>query len=284
MITGIHILLTYSCTKECQHCFLFSHPRACGTFTINRLTDLFLQVKEIPSLEWVFFEGGEPFLFYPLLLEGLRQVPFLHKGVVTNSYWATTLHDALLWLRPLKDAGLENLTLSDDPFHHQGEDPLFQYALAAAKELGIQVETIVLKKPTPLNYKESGVMFRGRAALQLTEGLPLEEGKVFTSCPYEQLINPNRLHVDPYGNLHLCQGLLLGSLKKASLFSLLKGYQPWKHPIVKTLLKGGPALLASQGGLCKGRYVDACQLCFIARSSLIKIYPQWLAPRQVYGL
>ncbi len=284
MITGMHILLTYSCTEECDHCFLFSSPRALGTFTRHSLQDLFLQMKELSGLEWVFFEGGEPFLFYPLLLEGLRQASSYRTGVVTNAYWATTLSDALLWLRPLKDEGLELLTVSDDPFHHS-EDQLDRVskALEAAEELGIEGERITLKRPTPSNFKESGVMFRGRAAEKLVEGLPHEEEKVFTSCPYEDLGDPKRLHIDPYGNLHLCQGLLLGSTKEVSLYRLLKEYDHKTHPLVGPLLEGGPALLARQVGI-KGRYVDACHLCYEVRRSLLAEYPKSLGPRQVYGL
>ena len=33
MITGIHILLSYACTNQCDHCFVFSSPQAKGTFT-----------------------------------------------------------------------------------------------------------------------------------------------------------------------------------------------------------------------------------------------------------
>ena len=33
MLTGIHFLLTYSCTSECDHCFLYCSPNAKGTFT-----------------------------------------------------------------------------------------------------------------------------------------------------------------------------------------------------------------------------------------------------------
>jgi len=37
MLTGIHILLTYKCTLECDHCFLYSNPRAQGTMTIQQI-------------------------------------------------------------------------------------------------------------------------------------------------------------------------------------------------------------------------------------------------------
>ncbi len=33
----IHILLTYGCTFECDHGFLFCSPRSAGTFTRDRI-------------------------------------------------------------------------------------------------------------------------------------------------------------------------------------------------------------------------------------------------------
>ena len=31
-------------------------------------------------------------------------------------------------------------------------------------------------------------------------------------------------------------------------------------------------------------YVDECHLCFLARKALLQRFPQYLAPKQVYGL
>lgn len=285
MLTGMHILLTYSCTDECDHCFLYSHPKASGSFTHHRLQDLFLQLEDVVTLEWIFFEGGEPFLFYPLLLEGLKRASAYRRGIVTNAYWATTLNDALLWLRPLRDAGLVNLTVSDDPFHNKVDDmDRASHALEAAKELGIEGERITLERPTVENDRESGVMFRGRAAHQLIEGLPKERGRLFTSCPHENLQDPDRLHVDPYGNIHLCQGLLIGNNRKRPIYQLLNHFDPKTHPVVSPLLSGGPAQLAREEGLEEGEYVDACHLCFEVRRLLLDRYPQYLGPRQVYGM
>ena len=69
MITGIHILLTYQCTGECDHCFLHCGPQREGTFTLRQLRELLLEIKKLGSIDTVYFEGGEPFLFYAVLLE-----------------------------------------------------------------------------------------------------------------------------------------------------------------------------------------------------------------------
>ena len=72
MVTGLHILLTYRCTLECDHCFVYGGPEARGTFTLDRVREVLDQAVDVPTLEWIYFEGGEPFLYYPVMLETLR--------------------------------------------------------------------------------------------------------------------------------------------------------------------------------------------------------------------
>ena len=64
MPTGIHVLLTYRCTYRCDHC--------AGAFTIPQLRILFDEIGRIGTIQTVYFEGGEPFLHYATLLEGVR--------------------------------------------------------------------------------------------------------------------------------------------------------------------------------------------------------------------
>ena len=45
----------------------------------------------------------------PLLLEGLKlaRARGLRTGVVTNCYWATSVEDAVQWLRPIAELGVD---------------------------------------------------------------------------------------------------------------------------------------------------------------------------------
>ena len=119
MLTGIHILLTLKCTKECDHCFLHCGPGREATFTIGQLRTLISQIKELETVNIVYFEGGEPFLFYPLLLEslGMVQAAGFDAGIVTNGYWATSVEVGVQWLRPIRDLGVLDFSISDDEFH-----------------------------------------------------------------------------------------------------------------------------------------------------------------------
>lgn len=299
MLTGIHILLTYTCNFECDHCFLYCSPRVGGTFTLNELRQIVNEAKEIGTIEWIYFEGGEPFLYYPLMLKGIelsREAGF-KAGVVTNAYGAISDEDADLWLRPMADVGLSYLSVSDDAFHSaEEEDNPAKRASKAAKKLNIPTSPICIEKPVvdamPGDGLEKGdpvisggAMFKGRAVEKLTPGLPRRSCAKFIECPHEDLRNPSRVHIDSYGNVQLCQGISMGNAWETSLSSLVKSYDSDSHPICGPIAKGGPALLAKEYDLeHEDEYVDECHFCYLLRLTLIDRFPQYLAPRQVYGL
>jgi organic radical activating enzyme len=287
------------CNLECDHCFVYSSPNAKGTFTLNKIQEVLDEAIRIGTIKWIYFEGGEPFLFYPLMIEGIKiaQKRGFKVGVVTNAYFATSEEDAELWLKPLYELGISDLSISNDQFHYEGEkENPAKYVLDAAKKLDIPVSEICIKKPTVemgIDKEQAkgesviggGAMFRGRAVEKLTEGLPKRWWEEFTECPYEDLKDPKRVHLDPYGNVHLCQGLSMGNMWEIPLSKLVKNYNADSHPICRPLVRGGPALLAKEYNVKhEDKYVDACHFCYLLRLALIDRFPQYLTPRQVYGL
>ncbi len=299
MFSGIHFLLTYACTFRCDHCFLHCSPEAKGTFTLAKLKKVFNEINKVETIKSVYFEGGEPFLYYPLMAEGLRLASQmgLKIGIVTNAYFAICPEDAELWLGPLADIGINDLSLSDDAYHQEDdENNTAKFALKAAKNLNIPVGTICIEAPKVERSKDAdgvkgepiiggNVRFRGRAAEKLIEGLPRRSIDHFTECPDEDLEKPGRVHLDCYGNVQTCQGLCLGNMWDTPLSQLMKEYDVNKHPVCGPLHKGGPLELCRAYDVPHEQsYVDACHFCYEIRKTLIDRFPQYLAPRQVYGL
>lgn len=297
-INGLHILLTYQCTYECDHCFVWGSPFQTGTFTLEQLDDVLRQAAACHGIEEIFFEGGEPCLYFPLLVAAVQNAHQLgfKTGIVSNAYWAHSETDAELWLRPLKTAGLDSIDVSSDLFHgEQMETPQADFARRAAAQLDLDSGTIQIEPPSTYRNPEAftpgdpvtggDVMYRGRAAVKLTASLPRQAWDTFTTCPYENLTSPGRLHLDPFGNLHLCQGLVIGNLFQTLLSEILDSYQPDQIPVVAELLAGGPAAFVQTYGLQpEAGYVDACHLCYAARLELRSRFPQVLAPDQIYGV
>ncbi len=298
-VTGIHVLLTYACNLKCDHCFLHSSSTAKGTMTVAQVRSILQQAHELGTIQEIYFEGGEPFLYYQVMVEGIRfarQMGF-KTGIVTNAYWATSLEDAKLWLKPLADLGLSDLSVSDDALHYgDAEASPPKTALLAAKEIGIPASaickrppyvTLDAQAPTDRGRPEisGGVKLRGRAVEKFAATLPVTCYKGFTKCPHEDLRDPRRVHVDCHGNVQLCQGVSMGCCWKTPLAQLVERYDADSHPISAPLLRGGPYQLMKEHGLSlEDAYVDECHLCYVVRGLLIDRFPEELAPRQVYGL
>jgi MoaA/NifB/PqqE/SkfB family radical SAM enzyme len=286
-----------NCNFECDHCFLYCSPRFDGTFTTKQLKAVHDEMRKIGTIKTVYYEGGEPFLYYPLMLNGIKLSHEMgaKTGVVTNSYWALSDEDAELWLKPLLDLGISDVSVSNDAYHHgDSEINPATRAFAALNRLKLDGGEICIQAPA-LDLEKTqekgepviggGAMFRGRAVEKLiTDELPRSHWTVFTECPHEELESPARVHLDPFGNVHICQGLSMGNMWKTPLSELVQTYNAGSHPICGPLVSGGPAELARKYEVeHEEDYVDVCHFCFMIRKELINRFPEYLSPKEVYG-
>lgn len=289
-LTGLHLLLTYQCNLECDHCFVWGSPRQEGAMTIGTIRRALDEARELGTVGSIFFEGGEPFLYYATLLGGVRAAASLgfKVGIVSNGYWALDTQDALECLEPFRGL-VQYLSISTDLYHWEEKiGPRAKSATRAAEELGIPSDLITIAQPeeaSDLPRGEAAVRYRGRAAEKLAHRAPGLPWSGFTECPHEDLKEPGRLHLDPFGNLHICQGISVGNMFRVPLGKILGEYDTDSHPITGPLHEGGPA------GLVRGyeieheeTYPDACHLCFEARSKLRPRFGDILGPDQMYGV
>jgi hypothetical protein len=297
-LNGLHILLTYRCLSECDHCFVWGSPKQTGVFTLGNLLSALDQAQAVRSIRTIYFEGGEPFLYYPLLVEGVRAAAArdFAVGIVTNGYWGTAVEEALVWLGPL--VGLvSDVSVSTDLLHSSETiSPESRNILTACEQLGIPASTITCELPERIGGRspqaarglpvEGGeILFRGRAALRLAGDGPQRPWSSFDECPHEDLEEPGRVHLDPWGNLHLCQGLSMGNLFERPLSEILEVYEAADHPIAGPLAAGGAAELVRVYDVPHAAdYADACHLCYAARVQLRPRFPNVLTPDAMYGV
>ncbi len=45
-LEGLHILLTYQCTYECEHCFVWGSPWQTGALRLGQINQILEQAKE----------------------------------------------------------------------------------------------------------------------------------------------------------------------------------------------------------------------------------------------
>jgi hypothetical protein len=301
MLSQLHFLLSYQCIFECDHCFVYSGPGAPNrALTLDQLRGILNEARRLGTIDTVYFEGGEPFLLYPLLMACIRLArdEGFDVGIVTNAYFATSEANAELFLAPLVELGISDLSLSEDAFHNDltAETPP-AIARRVAERLGLPAGTICIEAPSvqtgPADDHGQGepivggdVVFRGRAVDRLIDpSLPLRPPEAFDRCPFEDLVDPSRVHIDAFGNVQLCQGINMGNLRETPLVELVARYDAAAHPIAGPLSAGGPLALAETYDVPReAGYVDACHFCTLTRRALLDRFPGELAPRHVYGL
>ena len=297
ILKGVHFLLTYRCDLECDHCFVWGSPKSKGTFTLKQIRNILAEAKKLGTVNYVAIEGGEPFLYYPIMVKAVEEAVNLgfHVEILSNCYWAACPEDAIEWLSPIAEAKDVELGLSSDLYHGETwETEEVKNAVKAANALSMKVGIMAVKYPNaevPCPNEIEGakvglgeLMYRGRAFSKLTEKVGKKPWREFTKCPYENFANQERIHIDPLGHVHVCQGISIGNAWQKPFSKIIEEYNPYENPILEPLVRGGPVALIEKFGLPHDEvYADACHLCCAARCMLRDKYPDMLVPDQMYG-
>jgi hypothetical protein len=267
-LTRLHLLLTYQCVFECGHCFVWGSPKRGGVFHLERLDAVLDQAVEMGTVSELCYEGGETFVYYPILIAAVRHATArrLVTSVVTNGYWANSAEQARIWLGRLVDAGLDRIYFLANTRSGGVRDMAAHPGVVAAEQLGLATSVIAGGMQAHVDAVPGAITgwspFWRHEQHEPETPAPLLPWGTFTACPLEKLTSPDHAYVDPYGDLHLCHGLVIGNLFESSLASLVSRYDPEDHPISGLLLEGGPARLVTRYGLePESRYEHACQLC-----------------------
>ena len=101
-ITGLHILLDLPVHFRVRSLLCMGSPRQEGVLTLAQVEEILDEAREA-GVEWIYFEGGEPFLYYPILLPGVYMAAAqgFKVGIVSNAFWAVSVAVASEWLRPM---------------------------------------------------------------------------------------------------------------------------------------------------------------------------------------
>jgi hypothetical protein len=295
-LKGVHLLLSYKCDLQCDHCFVWGTPAAKGAFRVEQVKQILKEARKLETVSYVSLEGGEPFLYYPIMVRTVQEATRLglNVEVLTNCYWATCQEDAEAWLTPLAEAKNVKLSLSSDSYHDsKGQTAEVENVVRAAFNLGINVGIIAIENPNGTPSPEniggakvdvSHLMYKGRAAVKLIDKALQKPWREFVKCPYENLASPERVHVDPFGYVHVCQGISIGNAWQKPFSRLIKEYEPNENVILEPLIRGGPVALVERFGLPhEDYYADACHLCYSARCMLRDTCPDTLGPDEMYG-
>lgn len=299
--SGIHLLLTYKCNAACEHCFLSCAPGRGGVVSLEETRKYVADAARARYINHFFIEGGEPFLYPELLRDTLAEIAGAGYwlGVLTNGFWAVSDEKARAALEPLVEAGLGSLGISTDAWHERFV-PVERAERAArvAQELGIDADLMVCSggaggatvidrlKLHGFEAYASPVICRGRASTSAECRVKKHKWSKLTKCS-ATFGGGSRVHLGPEGQIHLCQGLLLGrDARRAPLDEIFADFRVEEHLLCRALSKGGPAALArlamEHGFVPEERYADGCQLCFEARRFLLPCFPEVIGPAEMY--
>ena len=169
-LSGLHLLLTYQCNMECDHCFVWGSPWQSGTMTLQDIRHILQQAKDLGTVESIYFEGGEPFLYYVVMLKGVELAADMgfKAGLVSNAYWATSVEDAVEWLRPFAGV-ISDVAVSSDVYHwNEKLSRQVRNAREAAQQLGIPVGVISIAEPEATSAEGRSGSFRPKKRASCT--------------------------------------------------------------------------------------------------------------------
>ncbi|HEY46363.1 MAG TPA: radical SAM protein [Anaerolineae bacterium] len=257
----------------------------------------------------VHFTGGEPFLHFDLLLDGVRWA--VERGIVnyveTSASWCIDDEEVHQRLVTLREAGLEAVLISCSPFHAEKIPPARTLrAVQASLEVFGARGTIVyqpeylqilqlfdIDRPTPLSRYEQefgaeeagrilwqgyGIISGGRAGYMLGHLVPRYAVESFaeTNC-MRDLLYAHHSHFDLYGNYisGFCGGLPIGSWRE--LHQILDDFRAGRYPpLIEVLIERGPYGLAKMAQENYGYqpdpagYTGKCHLCVDVRRHLVR--------------
>ncbi len=330
------IILSYKCTGECKHCMYACSPKWSNDWIslndldiiLSKLADAFRDVyppniKGLLGLNYgLHFTGGEPFLNFQVLTEGIKRAKSLNIPsifVETNCFWCINDEIVKERLLTLKNVGLDGILISANPFVVEhvpferierglriaisifGErnvivyHPIFYRQLRALNIRGTLIFKEYLKKVTKIDESffigfDPGILLpMGRLVFRLVHLYQKYPTKHFLkySC-LSELTRPWHIHIDCYCNYipGYCAGISLGDAR--NLEEIIQGVDLDDKPILKALATNlGELLKIAKSYGYKERkdgYISKCHLCLDIRRYLVNETRNFneLQPREFY--
>jgi MoaA/NifB/PqqE/SkfB family radical SAM enzyme len=309
VISGITWILSYRCNLNCGHCF-FNVDGPLRVLDHDLARKALASLNQPESLTWQHVSGGEPLLFEQelhRLLEVIQASGSKTIGIASNGFWGDSPERAKQIVIQLKKRGVNGVCLSADSYHQQ-HIPIEHIRVAAEQVFsqGLGKHSFVVRCSTE---KEETNVGSGSFAIPLAPisvrmigkgssvalksfsddelDLPDSPCRNLCCCLGETTpFDPQMVWIDPYGNVMICYGLIIGNLYVDSLADILEQYSIRQSPLLETLAEQGPIglyrLAAEADCQPAGPFVDECDLCWQSRYALRTNCPEVLGPEECY--
>ena len=289
---SVYISLTKRCPLKCRHCFVKRQNRE---LSLHKLPELMEEIAKTNAFYGVGFTGGEPFLVFETLKEGIKHAVIndLKACVLTSGYWAKNKITTEKYLNDLK--GLDLVIISADKYHQQ-KVPLsyVENVLSVAKDLSINTvvnmflhEKNVMGRYLSLcdkyscNYRIGNLTLSGTKSDRLVisdmkrGNYPLEIRIPF--CAYYADKNrfvPPPMYIDEVGDIYFCGSAVGLAGPKNNPFYLGNAFKDgtaWKaifhkadkiFNFVKQNKLTFLSKIAQAGVQLRDIYYDKCDICY----------------------
>lgn len=308
-ISGITWIISYRCNLNCQHCF-FDVKGPLNVLSHDLAREALNSLEQSEPLAWQHVSGGEPLLFEDelhRLLEVIQEHGSKTVGIASNGFWGETQQRAQQTVEQLKTRGVNGVCLSADSYH-QKQVPI-AHLHTAAEQVSVQglgkhsfvvccypegdeppdkAEVFAIPfAPIPIRKIGKGSPLAVKNKADQEQRIPESPCRNLCCClgetsPFE----PQMVWIDPYGNVMICYGLIIGNLKDRSLGDVLRDYSVSQSPLLMVLAEEGPAGLyrraVAEGCQPEGPFADECELCWQSRYVLRDAFPDSLGPDECY--
>jgi MoaA/NifB/PqqE/SkfB family radical SAM enzyme len=293
------LMLTYKCNCACEFCYYNCAPDKGGLMPVDVAISAWQSLKILAGdSAKIHITGGEPFLYWDLLLEILQEGQKQNLGKVdlieTNGFWATSEKIVRQRLKRLDQLGMNRFKVSTDPFHQEYVDiePVRRLAEIATDILSSERVLVrwqkYLENPADMKnlseaeleqqyinaIKDYPCRFTGRAGGKLAELVASKsiESLATMNCKSD-FLGAKGVHIDPFGNVFsgTCSGIIVGNINQSPLEDIWKQFDPRRggsrtiRTLIGTLFKNGPSGLlagAEKHGYKKAAfYAGKCHLC-----------------------
>lgn len=121
---SFNIVLTELCNANCSHCYM-KHSSNNNKKTLSK-KEVDVIIEKMPiNTKSVVLTGGEIFLIKELLYYTINKIKEINSNIIiglesNGIYLYNNLDNAKMELKELKNAGVDFIRFSDDPFHAMG--------------------------------------------------------------------------------------------------------------------------------------------------------------------
>jgi MoaA/NifB/PqqE/SkfB family radical SAM enzyme len=267
---------------------------------------------------WNHFSGGEILLQKKTFLEIIRKTRQYFNGDVgisTNGFWASDIIKAKQTVEELINVGVSGIAVSTD-FYHKDYIPQehVENAVEAISKAGLKTHSYVMGarcnndivNADMINHECEKLAIKAQGNTQMplapTSIRSIGKGSNInipkkTTTPQGNCtdlseclgnrgpMNPAMVWVDPYGNVMLCYGIIIGNIYNTPFKDIIDNYDESKFPIVEAISQNGPKellkLADNKSVITPEAFYDVCDVCYQTRKALINEYAE-LGPRECY--